>query len=39
MQKVVGSNPFSRSPEGLRLQAFRLGSRIVGLRRWGLNAD
>jgi hypothetical protein len=40
MQKVVGSNPISRLRKGLRLPGLlRGGSRLVRLRRWGLNAD
>ena len=40
MQKVEGSNPFSRSRKGLHLQVFfRVTSPVVRLRRWGLKAD
>jgi hypothetical protein len=33
MQKVEGSNPFSRSREGLHLQVFFRGNRFVRPRR------
>jgi hypothetical protein len=40
MQKVEGSNPFSRSQKGPHLQAFfRVRSRLVRLRRVGLAPD
>jgi hypothetical protein len=39
MQKVEGSNPFSRSREGLHLRSSCVRSRLVRLRRAGPKPD
>jgi hypothetical protein len=39
MQKVEGSNPFSRFQNSFDLQAFRSASRLVPLHRPGLIPD